>query len=106
MFEIFVYSTRFEGVHLRGGKVARGGCAGPTGQDFRTEVRVSSGADGQEHCDRCGGLEGRLRVEARAGGVDRDAFMKEGIACYQDYLRGLLDLTDNRVGDSIVAPPR
>ena len=32
--------------------------------------------------------------------------MKEGVACYQDYLRGLLDLTDNRVGDKIVPPPR
>ena len=36
---------------------------------------------------------------------DREAFMKDGVACYQDYLRGLLDLTDNRVGDKIVPPP-
>src|SRR4029450_12928549 len=35
---------------------------------------------------------------------DRDAYMKEGVACYQDYLRGLLDITDNRVGDKIVPP--
>ena len=32
--------------------------------------------------------------------------MKEGVACYQDYLRGLLDITDNRVGDKIVPPPQ
>ena len=38
--------------------------------------------------------------------ADRDAYMKEGIACYQDYLRALLDLTDNRVGDRIVPPPQ
>jgi len=37
---------------------------------------------------------------------DRDAYMKEGVACYQNYLRGLLDLTDNRVGDAIVPPPQ
>jgi glutamate dehydrogenase len=37
---------------------------------------------------------------------ERDAYMKEGIACYQDYLRGLLDITDNRVGDTIVPPPQ
>src|SRR5207247_8500027 len=37
---------------------------------------------------------------------DREAFMKEGVACYQNYLRGLLDITDNRVGDKIVPPPQ
>src|SRR5205823_3180985 len=38
--------------------------------------------------------------------ADRDAFLREGIACYKDYLRGLLDVTDNRVGETIVAPPQ
>ena len=36
---------------------------------------------------------------------DREAFMKEGVACYQDYLRALLDLTDNLVGGQVVPPP-
>ena len=70
MFEIFVYSTRFEGVHLRGGKVARGGLRwSDRREDFRTEVLgPGEGADGEEHRDRSRGLEGRLRAQARAGG--------------------------------------
>ena len=70
MFEIFVYSPRFEGVHLRGGKVARGGLRwSDRPEDFRTEVLgPRQGADGEEHGHRAGRLEGRLRAEARAGG--------------------------------------
>ena len=38
--------------------------------------------------------------------TDREAYLKEGVACYQDYLRGLLDLTDNLVGGAVVPPPQ
>src|SRR5204862_4335173 len=52
------------------------------------------------------GSKGGFVLKRAPSPSDRDAYMKEGVACYQNYLRGLLDLTDNRVGDKIVAPPR
>jgi glutamate dehydrogenase len=52
------------------------------------------------------GSKGGFVLKRAPSTADRDAWMKEGIACYQDYLRGLLDLTDNRVGDAIVPPPQ
>jgi glutamate dehydrogenase len=94
MFEIFVYSTRFEGVHLRGGKVARGGLRwSDRPEDFRTEVL------------------GLVKAQMVKNAVivpqtDREAFLQEGVACYRDYLRGLLDLTDNLVAGKVVPPPQ
>jgi len=52
------------------------------------------------------GSKGGFVLKRAPSPGDRDAYMKEGVACYQDYLRGLLDLTDNRVGDKIVPPPQ
>src|SRR5439155_123498 len=52
------------------------------------------------------GSKGGFVLKRAPSPADRDAYMKEGVACYQNYLRGLLDLTDNRVGDNIVPPPR
>ena len=99
---------RFEGVHLRGGHVARGGLRwSDRPEDFRTEVLGLVKAQMVKNIVIVPvGSQGRLRAEARAAAGDRDAYMKEGVACYQDYLRGLLDLTDNRVGDTIVPPPQ
>ena len=79
--EIFVYSPRVEGVHLRFGKVARGGIRwSDRPQDFRTEVLgPRQGAAGQERRDRAGRRQGRLRAEAAAAGRrDRDAWLAEG----------------------------
>ena len=108
MFEIFVYSTRFEGVHLRGGKVARGGLRwSDRPEDFRTEVLGLVKAQMVKNTVIVPvGSKGGFVLKRAPPASDRDAFMKEGIACYQDYLRGLLDLTDNRVGDKIVPPPQ
>ena len=71
LYEIFVYSPRFEGIHLRGGRVARGGLRwSDRPEDFRTEVLgPGEGADGEEHRHRAGRLEGRLRVEEGAAAV-------------------------------------
>ena len=71
LYEIFVYSPRFEGIHLRGGKVARGGLRwSDRPEDFRTEVLgPGEGADGEEHRHRAGGLQGRLRAEEGAAAV-------------------------------------
>jgi glutamate dehydrogenase len=106
MFEIFVYSPRVEGVHLRGGKVARGGLRwSDRREDFRTEILglvkaqqvknsviVPVGAKGGFFCKRQHTL------------TDRDAIFKEGIACYQTFIRALLDVTDNYVGEDIIHP--
>ena len=107
MFEIFVYSTRFEGVHMRGGKVARGGLRwSDRPEDFRTEVLGLVKAQMVKNIVIVPvGSKGGFVLKRAPAASDRDAFMKEGIACYQDYLRGLLDLTDNRVGETIVPPP-
>jgi glutamate dehydrogenase len=108
MFEVFVYSTRFEGVHLRFGKVARGGLRwSDRPEDFRTEVLGLVKAQQVKNVVIVPvGSKGGFVLKKAPPSSDRDAFMKEGIACYQDYLRGLLDLTDNRVGETIVPPPQ
>ena len=108
MFEIFVYSTRFEGVHLRGGKVARGGLRWSDRlEDFRTEVLGLLKAQMVKNTVIVPvGSKGGFVLKRAPSPSDRDAYMKEGVSCYQNYLRGLLDLTDNRVGDKIVAPTR
>jgi glutamate dehydrogenase len=108
MFEIFVYSTRFEGVHLRGGKVARGGLRwSDRPEDFRTEVLGLVKAQMVKNIVIVPvGSKGGFVLKRAPPPSDREAYMREGIACYQDYLRGLLDITDNRVGDKIVPPPQ
>ena len=108
MFEIFVYSPRFEGVHLRGGKVARGGLRwSDRPEDFRTEVLGLVKAQMVKNTVIVPvGSKGGFVLKRAPPSSDRDAYMKEGVACYQDYLRGLLDITDNRVGEKIVPPPQ
>jgi len=105
--EIFVYSPRFEGVHLRGGKVARGGLRwSDRHEDFRTEILGLVKAQMVKNTVIVPvGSKGGFVLKKAPPASDRDAFLAEGVACYQDYLRGLLDITDNRVGDAIVPPP-
>ena len=97
MFEIYVYSPRVEGVHLRGGKVARGGLRwSDRMEDFRTEVLGLMKAQMVKNTVIVPvGSKGGFVVKQPP--ADREAFLKEGIACYQTFLRGLLDLTDNLV---------
>ena len=106
MFEIFVYSPRFEGVHMRGGRVARGGLRwSDRPEDFRTEILGLAKAQMVKNVVIVPvGSKGGFVLKRAPAATDRDAYMKEGVACYQDYLRALLDLTDNRVGDRIVPP--
>ena len=104
MFEIYVYSPRVEGIHLRGGKVARGGLRwSDRREDFRTEVLGLMKAQMVKNTVIVPvGSKGGFAVKQPP--VDRESFMKEGVACYQVYLRGLLDLTDNLVAGKVVAP--
>ncbi|WP_162589606.1 NAD-glutamate dehydrogenase [Variovorax sp. RA8] len=108
LFEIFVYSTRFEGVHLRGGRVARGGLRwSDRPEDFRTEVLGLVKAQMVKNTVIVPvGSKGGFVLKRAPSPADRDAYMREGVACYQDYLRGLLDITDNLAGTAIVPPPQ
>ena len=107
MFEIFVFSTRMEGVHLRMGFVARGGIRwSDRREDFRTEVLGLMKAQQVKNTVIVPvGAKGGFVVRRPLTG-DRDAQLAEVVACYQTLIRGLLDLTDNIVEDKIVAPPR
>jgi glutamate dehydrogenase len=108
MFEIFVYSTRFEGVHLRGGRVARGGLRwSDRPEDFRTEILGLVKAQMVKNTVIVPvGSKGGFVLKRAPAPSDREAYLKEGVACYKDYLRGLLDLTDNLVGGKVVPPPQ
>ncbi|RFU49474.1 NAD-glutamate dehydrogenase [Paraburkholderia sp. DHOC27] len=107
MFEIWVYSPRVEGVHLRGGRVARGGLRwSDRREDFRTEVLGLMKAQMVKNVVIVPvGSKGGFVVKNPPPPTDREAWMREGIACYQTFLRGLLDLTDNLAGTEIVPPP-
>ena len=107
-YEIFVYSPRVEGVHLRGGAVARGGIRwSDRREDFRTEVLGLVKAQQVKNAvivpvgSKGGFVPKHLPVDA-----GRKAVQEEGIACYRIFIRGLLDLTDNLVGGRVVPPPR
>src|SRR6202521_6188476 len=106
MFEIFVYSPRMEGIHLRGGKVARGGLRwSDRMEDFRTEVLGLMKAQMVKNAVIVPvGSKGGFVVKHPPASGEREAVLKEGIACYQILLRGLLDLTDNLVGGTAVPP--
>ena len=104
-FEIFVYAPEVEGVHLRGGEIARGGLRwSDRREDFRTEVLglmkaqvvkntviVPTGAKG-------GFFPKRAPVD------DRDAILQNGIQCYKTFIRGMLDVTDNVIDGKVVTP--
>ncbi|WP_179400863.1 NAD-glutamate dehydrogenase [Burkholderia guangdongensis] len=107
MFEIWVYSPRVEGVHLRGGRVARGGLRwSDRREDFRTEVLGLMKAQMVKNVVIVPvGSKGGFVVKNPPSPTDREAWMREGIACYQTFLRGLLDLTDNLASGAIVPPP-
>lgn len=104
--EIFVHSTRVEGVHLRGGKVARGGLRwSDRPEDFRTEVLGLVKAQMVKNAVIVPvGAKGGFVPKHLPVGGDREAVLEEGIACYKTFISGLLDLTDNLVDDQIVPP--
>jgi glutamate dehydrogenase len=109
--EIWVYSPRVEGVHLRFGAVARGGLRwSDRPEDFRTEVLglvkaqevknaviVPVGAKG-------GFVVKQPPVPSGDPAADRDALQAEGVACYRTFISCLLDVTDNRVSGAVLPP--
>ncbi|MBT8067209.1 MAG: NAD-glutamate dehydrogenase [Gammaproteobacteria bacterium] len=106
-FEVFVYSPEVEGVHLRGGDIARGGLRwSDRREDFRTEVLGLMKAQVVKNTVIVPtGAKGGFYPK-RAPSGDRAAIMENGIHCYKTFIRGLLDLTDNVVDDQIVTPDR
>ena len=109
-FEIFVYSPRVEGVHLRFGAVARGGLRwSDRRDDFRTEVLGLVKAQMVKNTVIVPvGAKGGFFCKQLPDASDRDAWMAEGISCYKSFISGLLDLTDNFVdgpeGRTVVPP--
>ncbi|QBC45327.1 NAD-glutamate dehydrogenase [Iodobacter fluviatilis] len=104
LFEIFVYSPEMEGVHLRGGKVARGGLRwSDRREDFRTEVLGLVKAQMVKNTVIVPvGSKGGFVVKNPPS--DREMLMARGIECYKNFIRGLLDLTDNLVAGQVVHP--
>ena len=106
-YEIFVYSPRVEGVHLRGGAVARGGIRwSDRREDFRTEVLGLAKAQMVKNAvivpvgSKGGFVPKKLPVDA-----GREAVQAEGVACYRIFIRGLLDVTDNLAAGTVAPPP-
>lgn len=108
MFEVFVYHMRVEGIHLRSSKIARGGIRwSDRKEDFRTEVLglmkaqvvknaviVPSGAKG-------GFVTKKLHTGHK---FTREEVLAEGVWCYTQFIKALLDITDNQQGSTIIPP--
>ncbi|MGB3480869.1 MAG: NAD-glutamate dehydrogenase [Mycobacterium sp.] len=114
-FEIFVYSPRVEGVHLRFGSVARGGLRwSDRREDFRTEVLGLVKAQAVKNAVIVPvGAKGGFVVKnpplpTGDPGVDREATRSEGVACYRLFISGLLDVTDNveQTSGDVLPPER
>jgi glutamate dehydrogenase len=106
MFEVFVYSPAFEGVHLRCDKVARGGLRwSDRKEDFRTEVLGLMKAQQVKNAVIVpSGAKGGFVAKRLPEGGSREDILAEGIACYQQFIRGLLDITDNYDGNTLIKP--
>ncbi|MGX7677314.1 NAD-glutamate dehydrogenase [Jatrophihabitans sp. DSM 45814] len=114
LYEIWVYSPRLEGVHLRFGAVARGGLRwSDRREDFRTEILglVKAQTVKNTVIVPVGSKGGFVAKQLPDPSVDRDAWLAEGIACYKIFITSLLELTDNYRTNAegqryVAAPPR
>ncbi|SCX01626.1 NAD-glutamate dehydrogenase [Mycolicibacterium fluoranthenivorans] len=113
-FEIFVYSPRVEGVHLRFGFVARGGLRwSDRREDFRTEILGLVKAQAVKNAvivpvgAKGGFVVKQPPLPTGDAATDRDAQRAEGVACYRLFISGLLDLTDNveKGSGNVITPP-
>jgi glutamate dehydrogenase len=106
LYEIFVYSPRVEAVHLRGGKVARGGIRwSDRRDDFRNEILGLMKAQMVKNSVIVPvGSKGGFIVKKPP--AEADKYQAEGVACYRLMMCGMLDITDNRVEGKIVPPAR
>lgn len=106
LFEIFVYSPRFEGIHLRNAKVSRGGIRwSDRREDFRTEILGLMKAQKVKNAVIVpSGAKGGFVLKCVPVNATRDVIQKEVVACYKDFIRGLLDLTDNLQKGKVIRP--
>jgi glutamate dehydrogenase len=106
-FEIYVYSPRLEAVHLRFGRVARGGLRWSDRQeDFRTEVLGLVKAQEVKNAVIVpSGAKGGFVCKQLPDPSDREAYQAEVLACYKTFIAAMLDVTDNIVADHVVPPP-
>ncbi len=105
-FEVFVYSPRVEGVHLRGGKVARGGLRWSDRlEDYRTEVLGLVKAQQVKNAVIVPlGAKGGFVAKQLPINGSREAIQAEGVACYKIFISALLDITDNLEAGALVPP--
>jgi len=106
--EIWVYSPRVEGIHLRGGPIARGGLRwSDRRDDFRTEILGLMKAQLVKNSVIVPtGAKGGFYAKMLPAPSDRDAWLAEGTASYSIFIRALLSITDNIVDDKVVHPDR
>ncbi|SJL83101.1 NAD-glutamate dehydrogenase [Vibrio palustris] len=107
-YEIFVYAPDMEGVHLRGGKVARGGLRWSDRQeDFRTEILGLVKAQQVKNTVIVPvGAKGGFVCKKQPMLSNRDEIFAEGQRCYQRFIHALLDVTDNIIEGQLIAPPQ
>src|SRR6201987_283875 len=108
LYEVFVYSARLEAVHLRFGKVARGGIRwSDRPQDFRTEVLGLVKAQNVKNAVIIPvGAKGGFVPKRLPAGGPREVIQAEGVATYKSFISTLLDITDNiGMGAAGVIPP-
>jgi len=104
--EIWVYSPRFEGIHLRGGKIARGGLRwSDRREDFRTEILGLMKAQNVKNTMIVPvGAKGGFVVKRPPAQGGRESFLQEGISCYSQFINALLEITDNLHENNIIHP--
>jgi glutamate dehydrogenase len=107
LYEIFVYSPRVEGVHMRFGKVARGGIRwSDRPQDFRTEILGLVKAQQVKNAVIVPvGAKGGFVPKLMPKGATREIVQAEGVATYKLFISTLLDITDNIAPDGTIIPP-
>ncbi len=113
LVEIFVYSPRMEGIHLRGGRVARGGIRwSDRREDFRTEILALMKAQMVKNAvivpvgSKGGFYVKQPPTDGKGGNGTREQIQAEGIACYQTLIRGMLDITDNYAAGAVKPPEK
>jgi glutamate dehydrogenase len=106
LYEVFVYSPRFEAVHLRTSKVARGGIRwSDRREDFRTEILGLMKAQKVKNAVIVpSGAKGGFVPKCLPADGNRETLMAEVINCYKNFMRGLLDITDNLIQGKLIPP--
>jgi glutamate dehydrogenase len=106
-FEMFVYSPRFEGVHLRFAPVARGGLRwSDRPEDFRTEILdLAKAQEVKNSVIVPSGAKGGFVCQQLPDPADREAYAAEVLACYRLFITAMLDVTDNLVVGQVAPPP-